>query len=186
MAAARCTRWAAPRREADAVMKKELEALLARSDKDRSPGVALAKEAAAAEDRLNFEFGPPLVKPAHELAESCSSPPAMPPERGPSSRSRWPEPPTGRYRCSGSPAPRKRRATAPRRLRPGAAWRTSGSTPTRTSRTSRKSGDADRRSPPVATGGLLALGDTKNDVLTYFGVCLPHPENGTDWTETSV
>jgi hypothetical protein len=55
--------------EADAVMKKELEALLARSDKDVSRAVALAKEAAAAEDRLNFEFGPPsIVKPAHELA----------------------------------------------------------------------------------------------------------------------
>ena len=55
--------------EADAIMKKELEALLARADKDLPRAVALAREAAADEDRMTFEFGPPaVVKPAHELA----------------------------------------------------------------------------------------------------------------------
>ena len=55
--------------EADAVMKKQLEALLARADKDVPGAIALAKEAAADEDRMTFEFGPPpVVKPAHELA----------------------------------------------------------------------------------------------------------------------
>jgi predicted Zn-dependent protease len=53
---------------ADAVMAKELEAkiLFAKGETDRA--VALAREAASAEDKLNFEFGPPVVvKPAHEL-----------------------------------------------------------------------------------------------------------------------
>ena len=53
---------------ADAIMKKELEALLASDAGDRERGLALAKEAAAAEDAMSFEFGPPsVVKPAHEL-----------------------------------------------------------------------------------------------------------------------
>lgn len=53
---------------ADAIMKKELEALLASLGGDRDRGLALAKEAAAAEDAMSFEFGPPsVVKPAHEL-----------------------------------------------------------------------------------------------------------------------
>jgi hypothetical protein len=53
---------------ADAIMKKELEALLASLGGDRDRGLALAREAAAAEDAMSFEFGPPsVVKPAHEL-----------------------------------------------------------------------------------------------------------------------
>lgn len=53
---------------ADAIMKKELEALLASLGGDRDRGLAPAKEAAAAEDAMSFEFGPPsVVKPAHEL-----------------------------------------------------------------------------------------------------------------------
>jgi tetratricopeptide (TPR) repeat protein len=53
---------------ADAVMKKELEALVASLRGDNVPALALAKEAAAAEDGMSFEFGPPSVaKPAHEL-----------------------------------------------------------------------------------------------------------------------
>ncbi len=53
---------------ADAVMKKELEALLAASGGKSEQGLALAREAAAAEDAMTFEFGPPAVaKPAHEL-----------------------------------------------------------------------------------------------------------------------
>jgi tetratricopeptide (TPR) repeat protein len=54
---------------ADAVMARELEAkiLFAKGETDRA--LALAREAASAEDVLNFEFGPPVVvKPAHELA----------------------------------------------------------------------------------------------------------------------
>jgi tetratricopeptide (TPR) repeat protein len=53
---------------ADAVMKKELEALLASLEKNGSRALTLAKEAADAEDSMSFEFGPPAdVKPAHEL-----------------------------------------------------------------------------------------------------------------------
>jgi len=47
---------------------KELEAKLAQARGDRAAAVTLAKEAAAAEDAITFEFGPPVVvKPAHEL-----------------------------------------------------------------------------------------------------------------------
>ena len=54
---------------ADAVMKKELEALLAASGGKLEQGLALAKEAAAAEDTMSFDFGPPdVAKPAHELS----------------------------------------------------------------------------------------------------------------------
>jgi len=53
---------------ADAVMKTELEALLASLRGETERALALAKEAAAAEDAMSFEFGPPAVaKPAHEL-----------------------------------------------------------------------------------------------------------------------
>ena len=53
---------------ADPVMKKELEALLASSKEDKERALALAREAAAAEDAMTFEVGPPsVVKPAHEL-----------------------------------------------------------------------------------------------------------------------
>jgi tetratricopeptide (TPR) repeat protein len=53
---------------ADAVMKKELEALVASLRGDNERALALAKEAASAEDGMTFEFGPPSVaKPAHEL-----------------------------------------------------------------------------------------------------------------------
>lgn len=58
----------APGVAADAVMKKELEALLASLEKNGSRALTLAKEAADAEDSMSFEFGPPaVVKPAHEL-----------------------------------------------------------------------------------------------------------------------
>jgi len=52
----------------DAVLARELEAklLLAKGETERA--LTLAREAASAEDSLNFEFGPPVVvKPAHEL-----------------------------------------------------------------------------------------------------------------------
>ena len=53
---------------ADPVMEKELEALLASARGEKERGLALAKEAAGAEDAMSFEFGPPAVaKPAHEL-----------------------------------------------------------------------------------------------------------------------
>ncbi len=53
---------------ADAVLKKELEALVASANGDGPRALALAKEAADAEDGMSFEFGPPAVaKPAHEL-----------------------------------------------------------------------------------------------------------------------
>jgi tetratricopeptide (TPR) repeat protein len=53
---------------ADSIMKKQIEAVLASLGGDRDRGLALAKEAAAAEDAMSFEFGPPsVVKPAHEL-----------------------------------------------------------------------------------------------------------------------
>ncbi len=53
---------------ADAVLKKELDALLASASGDGPRALALAKEAADAEDGMSFEFGPPaVVKPSHEL-----------------------------------------------------------------------------------------------------------------------
>ena len=52
----------------DAIMKKELEALIASASGDKEHALALAKEAAEAEDAMTFEYGPPAVaKPAHEL-----------------------------------------------------------------------------------------------------------------------
>jgi tetratricopeptide (TPR) repeat protein len=55
-------------RGADAVMAKELEAKILFSRGETERALALAREAASAEDALNFEFGPPLVvKPAHEF-----------------------------------------------------------------------------------------------------------------------
>ena len=51
------------------VMRLELEALLALDRGDQAGAVRLAAEAAAAEDAMSFEFGPPaVVKPAHELS----------------------------------------------------------------------------------------------------------------------
>jgi hypothetical protein len=53
---------------ADPLFAKELEAriLFARGEKERA--LALAKEAAASEDAMSFDFGPPPVaKPTHEL-----------------------------------------------------------------------------------------------------------------------
>jgi len=48
--------------------REELEAFLAAAGGDGERGLALAKEAAADEDGMSFEFGPPaVVKPAHEL-----------------------------------------------------------------------------------------------------------------------
>ena len=53
---------------ADPVFAKELEAkiLFARGERERA--LTLAKEAAAAEDAMSFDFGPPpIAKPTHEL-----------------------------------------------------------------------------------------------------------------------
>jgi len=53
---------------ADPVMKKELEALLASLKEDKERALTLAREAAAAEDAMTFEVGPPaVIKPAREL-----------------------------------------------------------------------------------------------------------------------
>ncbi len=51
------------------VLRTELEAMLALSRGDKADAVRLAGEAAAAEDAMSFDFGPPpVVKPAHELS----------------------------------------------------------------------------------------------------------------------
>ena len=51
-----------------AVMAQQLEAVLIFSEGRRDEGIVLARQAAAVEDGLSFEFGPPMpVKPAHEL-----------------------------------------------------------------------------------------------------------------------
>ncbi|MFN2633831.1 MAG: tetratricopeptide repeat protein [Thermoanaerobaculia bacterium] len=51
-----------------AVMRQQLEALSLLQKGRTAAALARAKDAAAAEDALRFEFGPPLViKPAHEL-----------------------------------------------------------------------------------------------------------------------
>src|SRR5262249_49497121 len=50
------------------VLALELESLLALSRGDQAAAEKLAREAAADEDGMSFEFGPPVVvKPAHEL-----------------------------------------------------------------------------------------------------------------------
>jgi tetratricopeptide (TPR) repeat protein len=57
------------REAAAAVLRKELAAKLALARRRGDEAVKLAREAAAAEDAMSFEFGPPVVvKPAHELA----------------------------------------------------------------------------------------------------------------------
>jgi tetratricopeptide (TPR) repeat protein len=51
-----------------AIMAQQLEAVLISSEGRRDEGLVLARQAAAVEDDLSFEFGPPLpVKPGHEL-----------------------------------------------------------------------------------------------------------------------
>jgi hypothetical protein len=51
------------------IFQLELSALLALSRGDKDQAVRLAKESADLEDKLSFDFGPPVVvKPAHELA----------------------------------------------------------------------------------------------------------------------
>ena len=55
--------------EITSVLAKELEAKIAAASGDAASGARLAAEAAAAEDAITFDFGPPpVVKPAHELA----------------------------------------------------------------------------------------------------------------------
>jgi tetratricopeptide (TPR) repeat protein len=56
-------------REVAAVLGKELEAKIALSRVDGEKALRLALEAAALEDAMTFDFGPPdVVKPSHELA----------------------------------------------------------------------------------------------------------------------
>ena len=51
-----------------AIMAQQLEAVLIFSEGRRDEALVLARQAAAVEEGLSFEFGPPLpVKPAHEL-----------------------------------------------------------------------------------------------------------------------
>jgi hypothetical protein len=51
------------------ILGLELQSLLAFGGGNREEGLRLASEAAAAEDTMSFEFGPPVVvKPAHELS----------------------------------------------------------------------------------------------------------------------
>ena len=53
---------------ADAVLRQLLEARIEMADGNRDRAITRAKSAAALEDGLNYEFGPPdVVKPAHEL-----------------------------------------------------------------------------------------------------------------------
>jgi len=55
--------------EIAAVLAKELEAKIAAASGDAAGAAKLASEAAAAEDAMTFDFGPPpVIKPAHELA----------------------------------------------------------------------------------------------------------------------
>jgi tetratricopeptide (TPR) repeat protein len=56
-----------------AIMAQQLEAILIFSEGRRDEGLVLARQAAAVEDDLSFEFGPPLpVKPGHELVGDLS------------------------------------------------------------------------------------------------------------------
>jgi tetratricopeptide (TPR) repeat protein len=69
LAALQAPRAAAKGQGSVLIMEKELAALLRFAAGKRAEAVALADEAARAEDATSFEFGPPaVVKPAHELA----------------------------------------------------------------------------------------------------------------------
>ncbi len=58
----------APGLKAAEIMEKELAALIALARGKADVAMQLLKDAAAAEDAMSFEFGPPVVvKPAHEL-----------------------------------------------------------------------------------------------------------------------
>ena len=60
--------YASARASADTVLRQLLDAQILFSKGQRDRGIAGAKGAAALEDGLNYEFGPPdVVKPAHEL-----------------------------------------------------------------------------------------------------------------------
>jgi len=60
--------YASGRASADTVLLRLLDAQILFSKGQRDRAIAAAKAAAAAEDGLNYEFGPPdVVKPAHEL-----------------------------------------------------------------------------------------------------------------------
>jgi tetratricopeptide (TPR) repeat protein len=57
-----------PAAQAVDIMAKELMALIQMAEGKADEAQQLLKEAASAEDRMSFEFGPPVVvKPAHEL-----------------------------------------------------------------------------------------------------------------------
>lgn len=56
------------RLDADAVLRKELEAKILFSGGKVEPALVLMREASASEDAMSFDFGPPdIVKPTHEL-----------------------------------------------------------------------------------------------------------------------
>ena len=56
------------RRDVSEILAAELEAKIAFAKGERDRALALAREAASAEDAMTFEFGPPaVIKPAHEL-----------------------------------------------------------------------------------------------------------------------
>jgi hypothetical protein len=64
-----------------AVLRLELEALSRASKGDAAGAAAKAREAAALEDQMSFEFGPPqIVKPAHELSGEILAVQAKPKE----------------------------------------------------------------------------------------------------------
>ena len=57
------------RRDVSEILAAELEAKIAFSSGETNRALALAREAASAEDAMTFEFGPPaVIKPAHELS----------------------------------------------------------------------------------------------------------------------
>ncbi len=57
------------RRDVSEILAAELEAKIAFASGETDRALALVREAAAAEDAMTFEFGPPnVIKPAHELS----------------------------------------------------------------------------------------------------------------------
>lgn len=73
--------WAGRDATVQRVFELELSALLALSRSQKDEGVRLATEAAGLEDKLSFDFGPPVVvKPAHELAGEVLLAAGKPPE----------------------------------------------------------------------------------------------------------
>ena len=135
--AARCPTRAAGRTPTRSCGRSSRPESSFRGGRDRA--LALAREAAAAEDAMSFEFGPPdVVKPTHELLGDMLLASNRRPTRARSTRRRWPTRRGGRRPCSAWPGRQRERVTPPRRAKATAISGVSGAAPTTEWRASKK------------------------------------------------